>query len=111
MVVGKQMFLYSEDLRDTFIPEREDQGGTDEHISPGRPGSALRGRIKEERRVPKEEEMLTDQTPDGKTTDVGRGGACKTQKGGGHGAVANKGVSPLYLPGDLVTSRQINGNT
>ena len=71
----------------------------DEHRSPGGPGGALRGRSTEERRVPKEEEMLADQTPYGTTVDGGRGGVCNTQRGGGQGAEANKGASALDLPG------------
>ena len=85
--------------------QRGDQGGTDEHRSRDGPGGAPRGRSTEERRIPKEEDMLSNQISDGTTIEVGRGGICNTQSRGGHDRAANKSVSILDLPGDLASIR------
>ena len=77
----------------------------DVHISWDGTSGAPRGSITEERHIHKEDNILGNQTPDGTTIDVGRGGFCNTQRGGGQGAAANKGASALGFPADLAPSR------
>ena len=55
--------------------------------------------------------MMANQNPDGTNIDGGRGGVCKTQRGGGQGVESNKGASALDIPGELVPSIQTDGNT
>ena len=95
----------------TQLFQRGDQGGTDEHRSVDGPGGDSRGRIAEERRVPKEEDILANQTTDSTTIDGGRSIVCNTQRGGGKDAAANEGASVLDLPGNLASRIQTDGTT
>ena len=109
--VGDRVWGIHPRYKQTLLIQCGGQGGTDEKISLDGTDGTQRGRSAEERQVPKEEEIMADQTTEGTAIDKGRGGIFNTQRGGGQDASANKGTCVLDIPVDLASSRQTDGTT
>ena len=97
--------------KQTQLFRRGDQVGMDEHRSLDGPGGSTRVMSAEERRIPKEEDILADQNPDSTTIDGGGGSVCNIQRGGGQDAASKEGASVIGIPGELASNIQKDGTT